>query len=312
MAILKIISHGKSRAAKRQILQYVLNPNKTKEQLCHVSGDYQKSETTYQSVYREFERVRNIFGKDRVRGRTYTHGTVAFAPGEVTAEEAAVFASAFAERVYPNHQVLTAVHTDTEHIHAHFVVEPVSYLDGTMLHTSKRDLENAKQICNAMCRERSLSVAQKGYHADGTAFEAGNITAWDKNKWHQMAEDPHGAYLVDLVIAVQDCTHTARNREEFCKQMEYEYGWTVIWNNRKYITFVNSEGKRVRDTNLSKTFHLNITKESLEHEFERYRSGKANDPESAKRNRTSNAKDSAVGNREQMAERAADKYKARR
>lgn len=47
-------------------------------------------------------------------------------------------------------------------------------------------------------------------------------------------------------------------------------GWKVTWkDSRKNITFENEDGKKVRDTNISKTFHMNITKEALINEFER-------------------------------------------
>lgn len=266
MAILKIISHGKNHAATRRILQYVLNPDKTNSDLCHVSGDYLDEEITAQSVYRNFIRVRGMFGKDG--GRTYTHGTVSFAPGEITPEETDAFARELVERIYPGHQVLTVVHTDTEHCHAHFVVEPVSYLDGAMLHTSKQDLVRAKQICNEMCRERGLSVAQKGRHADGSAFAPGEVSSWDKNKYHQMIKDPKKSWMADLAAAVQECLVHSRSREDFCSHMEHEHGWMVAWRDtKKNITFTDAEGHKVRDSNLSKTFNLNLSKEALEQHF---------------------------------------------
>lgn len=275
MAILKIISHGKTNAGTRRLLQYVLDPKKTESHLCAVSGDYPDADITPQQVYQEFQRVRELFGKDRSGGRTYTHGTVAFAPGEITAEAAAEFAQEFVERVYPDHQVLTAVHTDADHIHAHFVVEPVSYIDGTMLHTSKHDLERAKKLCNEMCQARGLSVAQKGHHADGKAFADGEVTVWDKNKWHLLLEDLKNSHLVQLAMAIQDCGAAAESREAFCTLMEQEYGWSVIWKDtKKNLTFVNADGKRVRDTNLSKSFNLDISKEALQYEFAR-NSGKS-------------------------------------
>ena len=61
--------------------------------------------------------------------------------------------------------------------HAHFVVETVSCDNGIMLHTSKHDLERAKKICEKMCRDRGLSVARKGHHADGTPFDDAGTTA---------------------------------------------------------------------------------------------------------------------------------------
>ena len=266
MAILKIASHGKNHGATKRILQYVLNPDKTTPALCHVSGDYLDDAITPQRVYENFMRVRGMFGKDG--GRTYTHGTVSFAPGEVTPEETASFAQKLVDRIYPGFQVLTAVHTDTDHSHAHFVVEPVSYLDGSILHTSKHDLDRFKRICNEMCRERGLSVAQKGRHADGTAFRPREVSAWDKNKYHQLVSDPKKSYLADLAHAVQTVLPMARNQEEFCSQLEHENGWTVTWkDSKKHITFTDADGHRVRDSNLSKTFGLDVSKESLTQTF---------------------------------------------
>lgn len=49
-----------------------------------------------------------------------------------------------------------------------------------------------------------------------------------------------------------------------------ESGWDVNWSDkRKHIVFQNQDGKKVRDSNLSKTFHLDISKEVLESEFNR-------------------------------------------
>ena len=308
MAILKIISHGKTNAGKRRVLQYVLNPMKTEPHLCAVSGDFLGDEITPSSVYRNYARVRVLFNKENNGGRTYTHGTLSFAPGEITAEIASEFAQEYVERIYPKNQVLTAVHTDADHIHAHFIIEPVSFCDGTVLHTSKHDLEKAKKICNEMCRDRGLSVAQKGRHADGSKFSEGDITAWEKNKWHQMKEDPKQSYLVELALAVQDCMAAAEDKEEFCDYMEHEYGWVVTWkDSKKNIVFTNSDGKKVRDATLSKTFNLAISKEALQYEFAR-NSGRPVVPQStASKDPAAEQADRTITGREHMVERTTGK-----
>lgn len=303
MAILKIISHGKTNAGKRRVLQYVLDPKKTNPELCAVSGDFQSEEITPQTVYKSYALTRALFNKVSLGGRTYTHGTIAFAPGEISPEDAAEFAEEFVTKVYPSNQVLTAVHTDAEHIHAHFVIEPVSFVDGKMLHTSKRDLDRAKQVCNEMCRERGFSMAQKGRHADGVDFEEGEVTTWSKNKYHQMAQNPGQSYLIDLAAAVRDCTAVAESQEEFCSLMEHEYGWTVIWKEaKKNITFVNSENKRVRDSNLNKTFNMEISKEALQYEFAR-NSGRITGQRAASQAAAARDPNQTTGGREPMAER---------
>ena len=210
--------------------------------------------------------------------------------------------------------MIYAVHTDTDHIHFHFVVNPVSYLDGSMLHWSKHDLEKAKQICNEMCLQRGWQVAKKGHHYDGTAFADGEITAWSKDKWHQMERAPEKSYLVDLALAVQDCTAAVCNREDFCTMMEQEYGWNVIWKDtKKNITFTDCEGHRVRDSNLKKTFNLKTSKEELEHEFANNIGKQTYNPKAIERKSTTKGADLTFGNGKQMAERTAGNHsKSRR
>lgn len=306
MAILKIISHNKTTAGTRRLLAYVLDSKKTAPDLCAVSGDFPDDVITAQTVYRAYARVREHYNNARAGGRICTHGTVSFAPGEVTPEQAAEFAVEFVERIYPNHQVLTATHTDTgDRIHFHFVVNDVSFVDGSKLHTSKQDLDRAKQICNEMCRERGWSVARKGRHADGSTFADGEVAAWDKNKWHQMAEDPNQSYLVELALAVQDCMAAAGSREEFMQMLEHEYGWAVTWkDSKKNIVFTNADGKKVRDSNLSKTFNLSINKEALQYEFARNSGRPAPEPRPAIKDPAAEQADRPAGSREQMAERA--------
>ena len=131
-------------------------------------------------------------------------------------------------------------HQDTDHVHFHFVTNTVSYLDGSMAHWSKHDLKAAKKLCNEMCQERGWQIPQKGHHHDGTAFEDGEITAWSKDKYHALIANPKQSYLVDAVIAIQNCTPYVQSREEFCAAMERDYGWKVVWEDKKkHITFIN-------------------------------------------------------------------------
>ena len=47
-----------------------------------------------------------------------------------------------------------------------------------------------------------------------------------------------------------------------------EKGWEVKWKDeRKNITFIDAEGNKVSDANLSKTFNVDVSKESLEKQF---------------------------------------------
>ena len=63
-----------------------------------------------------------------------------------------------------------------------------------------------------------------------------------------------------MLKALENCI----SKEKFIEKMK-QFGWSVNWTEkRKHITFQNHDGKKVRDSNLSKTFHLDISKEGLE------------------------------------------------
>ena len=182
-----------------------------------------------------------------------------------------------------------------------------------MVYGEKQELAQAKKVRNEMCQERGLTIARKGHHADGSAFEKGEVTTWNKDKWHQMKRNPKKSYLVDLALAVQDCTAAVSSRADFCSMMEQEYGWQVIWKDtKKNITFTDSEGHRVRDTNLNKTFQMNVTKEELNHAFARNDGRAAYDPKAAGRKPAIESPTQPLENRKPVVERPVGKGRASR
>jgi hypothetical protein len=128
-----------------------------------------------------------------------------------------------------------------------------------------------------------------------------------------MAEDPKRSYLVELALAVQDCMAAAGTKDEFMQMLEHEYGWAVTWkDSKKNIVFTNADGKKVRDSNLSKTFNITINKESLQYEFARNSGRPAPESGAATKTPTAAKTDLTAGNREQVAERAAGQGHRRR
>ncbi len=160
-----------------------------------------------------------------------------------------------------------AVHKDKDHIHCHLVTNSVSYEDGRKLHNTKKDLERMKQLTNQMCRERGLTVAEKGKHFDGSQIEKGEVIAWSKDKYNLFRQQVKDSFVADCAMAILKALENCISKEKFIEKMK-QFGWNVNWTEkRKHITFQNQEGKKVRDSNLSKTFHLDISKEGLENEF---------------------------------------------
>ena len=273
MAIYKTINSKtaiSTHAGLKNCLKYVLNPEKTNRELTYVTGP-SSSILTPDSIFKEYLKVKKEFKKNA--GRMYMHNVLSFHKNEeITPEEALDFAIEFAESAYQGYQTIIAIHIDREHIHAHMVINTVSFLDGSKIHKSKIDLENDKKICNDLCKKHGLSIAKKGKHYDGTAMDLGEITVWNKNKYQLLKNAKNPSYLADCGIAVLSAIEKSKSKKEFITSMQ-ESGWSVDWTERrKHIVFSNLSGKKVRDTNLKKSFNIDATKEGLAIEFERKRS----------------------------------------
>ena len=267
MAINKTINkRTNTHGAMRNCIEYVLRQDKTSELLTYVTGPYCHDEINYDLVYRTFLEEKKMWDKDS--GRMYAHNIISWHKDEqITPEQALEFGKEFAENWFSGFQTLVAVHKDKDHIHCHLVTNSVSYEDGRKLHNTRKDLECMKQLTNQMCRERELTVAEKGKHFDGSQIEKGEVIAWSKDKYNLFRQQVKDSFVADCAMAVLKALENCISKEKFIEKMK-QFGWNVNWTEkRKHITFQNQDGKKVRDSNLSKTFHLDISKEGLENEF---------------------------------------------
>ena len=267
MAVNKTINkRTNTHGAMRNCIEYVLRQDKTSELLTYVTGPYCHDEINYDLVYRTFLEEKKMWDKDS--GRMYAHNIISWHKDEqITPEQALEFGKEFAENWFSGFQTLVAVHKDKDHIHCHLVTNSVSYEDGRKLHNTRKDLERMKQLTNQMCRERGLTVAEKGKHFDGSQIEKGEVIAWSKDKYNLFRQQVKDSFVADCAMAVLKALENCISKEKFIEKMK-QFGWNVNWTEkRKHITFQNQEGKKVRDSNLFKTFHLDISKEGLENEF---------------------------------------------
>ena len=267
MAVNKTINkRTNTHGAMRNCIEYVLRQDKTNELFTCVTGPYCHDEINYDLVYRTFLEEKKMWDKDS--GRMYAHNIISWHKDEqITPEQAFEFGKEFAENWFSGFQTLVAVHKDKDHVHCHLVTNSVSYEDGRKLHNTRKDLERMKQLTNQMCRERGLTVAEKGKHFDGSQIEKGEVIAWSKDKYNLFRQQVKDSFVAGCAMAVLKALENCISKEKFIEKMK-QFGWNVNWTEkRRHITFQNQEGKKVRDSNLFKTFHLDISKEGLENEF---------------------------------------------
>jgi len=88
------------------------------------------------------------------------HGYQSFAPGEAAPEMAHEIGVKLAVRLWgEKYQVLVATHLDkANHLHNHFVINTVSYIDGIKFHRTNEDYRKMQRESDALCREYGLSV----------------------------------------------------------------------------------------------------------------------------------------------------------
>ena len=270
MAINKVVNKStKSHGAMRNVLEYVLRDEKVKEGYVEIAGPYSGETINYDEVYQTWLAEKKLWNKDS--GRMYAHNIISFHKDEqVTPEQVLEIGKEFAEKFFPGHQYVIGVHQDKDHLHCHIVTNSVSYFDGMKLHQTKRDLEHQKEFTNNLCLERGLTIAEKGHHFDGSVIEQGEISAWSKDKYNLLINDAKKSFVAECAIAIMEVVPQSTSREGFISGME-ERGWSVQWeDSRKHIVFQNEDGKKVRDTNIEKTFAgMEVNKEALINEFTR-------------------------------------------
>ncbi len=158
----------------KKVIDYAANPNKTfnpkfsdeqYQALADVLSYAEDEEKTEQqffvqgincnpSVARDqFVTVKERFGK--TDGIQAYHGYLSFKEQNITPEQAQAIGMEFAEKVWGKRfQVVVTTHLNTQHLHCHFVLNSVSFVDG------KRCQDTSwfkfRHIADEICREHGL------------------------------------------------------------------------------------------------------------------------------------------------------------
>ena len=189
-------------------LSYAENDNKTDRKM-YVGG----INCSKQNAYAEMIAVQRRFG---LRGKVVGyHGIQSFREGEVTPEQAFEIGKATARRMWGDkYQVLVTVHLNTDNLHCHFVVNPVSFKDGTKFQNKIGDHKELRRVSDEICREHGLSVLEN------SNFYGGH----KKDYWrHKSGKKTHRDYLRE---DVEYCLTFATTPREFESQL-FALGYTL-------------------------------------------------------------------------------------
>ena len=146
------------------VIRYAVNSRKTQKadnEDCAVVHRFVSGINCSPSTARdEMLAVKKRFGKES--GTVAYHGYQSFAPGEATPEIAHEIGMKLAARLWGDrYQVIVATHLDKEnHLHNHFVLNTVSFVDGIKYHRTKKDYHDMQTVSDELCREYRLSVIE--------------------------------------------------------------------------------------------------------------------------------------------------------
>ena len=122
-------------------IKYVTNEIKTVDGL-YVGG---RHITDISKATEEMMQVKEFFGK--TDGRVATHGIISLAASESEPRNAGKLMqmlNELMEQIFPDNQVVYAVHTNTENLHIHFIINTVG-LDGKKIHMDRKFMRAVMQ-----------------------------------------------------------------------------------------------------------------------------------------------------------------------
>ena len=166
---------GKEAQGLADVIEYAVQQNKTSKAVENegetVMRQFVSGVNCSPSTARdEMIAVKKRFGKED--GTVAYHGYQSFAPGEATPELAHEIGLALAKKLWgEKYQVLVATHLDREnHLHNHFVLNTVSFVDGIKYHRTRKDYHEMQTVSDELCREYGLSVIEQPQQGRGKQY----------------------------------------------------------------------------------------------------------------------------------------------
>ena len=183
------------------LINYAANPDKTDgnnynemelqalhDVMTYASDEYKAEKRLYVSGVNvtpdtakdKMQQTKLRYGK--TDGIIAFHAIQSFKPGEVTPELAHKIGVEFAKEMWGDRfEVLIATHLNKEHLHNHFVINSVSFVDGKKYYDNTTNYNRMRKISDRLCEENNLSVIRnpknKGKHyAEWKAEQEGRPT----------------------------------------------------------------------------------------------------------------------------------------
>ena len=229
-----------------RVYRYISNENKTTEDisdglnevLTYTTQGYKTNEKEYitgincspATAVKQMIHTKKSYGKDD--GVLAFHAIQSFKPGELTPEQCHEIGVRLAGLMWGDRfEVVISTHLDRQHLHNHFVVNSVSFMDGKKFDNSRNDYVRFRNFSDDLCNGYNLSVI----HSNGKGMHHSEWEAVKEGKPYFRQLIKHD---VDVVLSY------ARNMDQFVEGLQ-EMGYEVS-TSRKYIAVKHPQGQRMR------------------------------------------------------------------
>ena len=229
-----------------RVYRYISNEDKTTEEisdglnevLTYTTQGYKTNEKEYitgincspATAVKQMIHTKKSYGKDD--GVLANHAVQSFKPGELTPEQCHEIGVRLANLMWGDRfEVVVSTHLDKQHLHNHFVVNSVSFMDGKKFDNNRNDYNRFQNLSDDLCNGYTLSVI----HSNGKGMHHSEWEAVKEGKPYFRQLIKHD---VDVVLSY------ARNMDQFVEGLQ-DMGYEVS-TSRKYIAVKHPQGQRMR------------------------------------------------------------------
>ena len=247
------------KATVDKAIDYICNPEKTDEKM-FVSSYACSPETAAYDFKYTLDHCR-----ENSPNKAY-HLIQAFAPGEVSFEEAHRIGKELADKLLEGkYSYVVTTHIDKGHVHNHIIFCSADNIEHNKYHDCKQSYYHIRKLSDELCKEHNLSVIIPG------AQRGKKYKEWQSNQ-------NGSAWKTQIRKDINFCIKSASTYEEFLLLMRakgYEIkGETFEEGAAKYISFRPLDKERfVRGS--AKSLGKEYTKERIRERIERKRERKA-------------------------------------
>ena len=235
-------------------LTYVTNEIKTASGL-YVGG---RHITDISHAMEEMMQRKEFFGK--LEGRVATHGVISLDESESDPKNAGRLMELLndvMEEVFPNYQVVYAVHTNTENLHIHFILNTVG-LDGKKIHMDKQFMSGVL--------EPAVNKAAIKY-----GFTANSV--WEREKKEDPLSLPQRKIMLRQAIDI-----AIEQTDEFDSFVAFLRNQGFVVNVGKNLSLQTDDmPKAMRSGQLGEEYRISAIRKRLDAKYDPFKEVKAGD-----------------------------------